>query len=342
MSLFGGIGVIALVSKLSGNENLILIYLTIFLFSASRMIPSLLRTQYYTGVLQKSTEQSNKIFEILGANPSDSENIESTLIGNKVNGTDQLFLPALNIKDLTFSYSADKSNPTICEVSLKVSPGETVAIVGDSGAGKSTLVDLLLGYLLPDSGNVTISGLDPRTSFEVWPGKVSYVPQKVTIYEGTLFDNIAIGIAGESKSYHQDKVWDLLQGVGLGSFAQSLKNGLDAQLSEFGSNLSGGQVQRIGIARALFSDPQLIVFDESTSSLDSASEKTIMDYLYSFKGDKTLILVAHRLSSIRRADKIFYLKQGELVAEGTFENLRDNFSDFNQQILLQNIDDTSS
>jgi len=342
MALFGGIGVIALVSKLSNNENLILTYLTIFLFSSSRMIPSLLRTQYYTGILQKSTEQSNKIFEILETSPSESENIESTLVDMKANSENQLFSPVVSVNNLTFAYGADKRNPTICEISLKVSPGETVAIVGDSGAGKSTLVDLLLGYLIPDSGNVIISGLAPRASFEIWPGKVSYVPQKVTIYEGTLFENIAIGFADESKSYHHDKVWDLLQGVGLGPFVQSLKHGLNTQLSEFGSNLSGGQVQRIGIARALFTDPQLIVFDESTSSLDSVSEQTIMDYLFRFKGNKTLILVAHRLSSIKKADKIFYLKHGKLVAEGTFENLRENFTEFNQQILLQNIDDIPS
>jgi len=340
MALFGGIGVIALVSKLSGNENLILTYLTIFLFSSGRMIPSLLRTQYYTGILQKSTEQSNKIFEILGTTPSVSENIESTPVAVKTKGAHQIFSPVIDVKDLTFGYDADKSNPIINKISLKVSSGETVAIVGDSGAGKSTLVDLLLGYILPDSGSVTISGLDPRVSFVMYPGKVAYVPQKVLIYEDSLFHNVAIGISGENKSDYQDKVWDLLQGVGLGSFVKSLKNGLDAQLSEFGSNLSGGQVQRIGIARALFSNPQLIVFDESTSSLDSASEQTIMDYLFSFKGDKTLILVAHRLSSIRKADRILYLKHGKLVAEGNFETLRKNFTDFNQQILLQNVDDT--
>jgi subfamily B ATP-binding cassette protein MsbA len=140
----------------------------------------------------------------------------------------------------------------------------------------------------------------------------------------------------------QFKVWDLLQGVGLGPFVESLKHGLHTQLSEFGSSLSGGQVQRIGIARALFTDPQLIVFDESTSSLDSVSEQTVMDYLFSLKGDKTLIIVAHRLSSIKKVDKIFYLKHGKLVAEGTFENLRENFAEFNQQILLQNIDDIPS
>jgi len=341
MALFGGIGVIALVSKLSGNENLILIYLTIFLFSSSRMIPSLLRTQYYTGILQKSTEQSNKIFEILETSPSKSENIESTLVDMKANSDNQLFLPYLTVNNLTFAYGVDKKNPTVCEISLKVSPGETVAIIGDSGAGKSTLVDLLLGYLSPDSGNVTISGLVPRDSFEVWPGKVSYVPQKVTIYEGTLFENIAIGFTGE-QTYHHDKVWDLLQGVDLGPFVESLKHGLHTQLSEFGSSLSGGQVQRIGIARALFTDPQLIVFDESTSSLDSVSEQTVMDYLFGLKGDKTLIIVAHRLSSIKKVDKIFYLKHGKLVAEGTFENLRENFAEFNQQILLQNIDDIPS
>jgi ABC-type multidrug transport system fused ATPase/permease subunit len=338
IALYGGIGVIAFAAMLSGDSGNVVFYLTLFLVSASRLIPSLLRIQYYLGVFQKSRDQTVKVFEIF----------EMVRPGEKpLNFVDDFrtsqkaiseFSPDIQIDGVSFSYGEVSSRQTIQSISMIIGKGEFVAIVGPSGAGKSTLLDLVLGYQEPSFGEVLISGLPPRECFKNWPGSVAYVPQKVTIYKGSLFANVAIGNSVMLEKSEGARVKHLLEEVGLGGFLENLDNGLDTELSEMGSNLSGGQIQRIGIARALFTDPSVLVFDESTSSLDSASEDEIMKYLLSFKGLKTMIFIAHRLSTIRTADRIIYLNDGKVVAEGDFESLQRSVPEFKQQVLLLNVD----
>ena len=338
IALYGGIGVIAFASMLSGDSENAIFYLTLFLVSASRLIPSLLRIQYYLGVFQKSRDQTVKVFEIFelvrpGENPLNF--VDDFLRSQKAISE---FSPDIQINRVSFSYGEVSSRQTIQGISMTIGEGEFVAIAGPSGAGKSTLLDLVLGYQEPSSGEVLISGLAPRECFRMWPGTVAYVPQKVTIYKGSLHANVAIGNTvrpGESESA---RVKHLLEKVGLGGFLEKLDHGIDTELSEMGSNLSGGQVQRIGIARALFTDPSILVFDESTSSLDSASEDEIMKYLLSFKGIKTMIFIAHRLSTIRTADRIIYLNDGKVLAEGDFESLQRSVPEFKQQVSLLNVD----
>ncbi len=337
IALFGGVGVIAFVTSASGNSVQVLTFLTLFIVSASRMIPSLLRIQFYLGIFQKSKEQTNKIFEILRlVNPSDAQGGERH-VPTIPNRDSTSFTPNICIKNLYFSYSEKTEKPTIENLSLSIPFGQTVAIVGSSGAGKSTLVDLILGYQRPTSGEVFISGLEPRVSCQTWPGEVAYVPQKVTLYTGSIYSNIAIGESDEPNIQRRAAVESLLTQVGLGEFLKGLPRGLDTQVSEFGSNLSGGQTQRIGIARALLSNPSILVFDESTSSLDSASEDEIMRLLLSHKNKKTMIFVAHRLSTIRTADRILFLKDGRLIAEGNFETLQEAVPEFKQQVSLLNV-----
>jgi ABC-type multidrug transport system fused ATPase/permease subunit len=337
IALFGGVGVIALVTSLSGNSTDVLTFLTLFIVSASRMIPSLLRIQFYLSIFQKSKEQTNKIFEILRMmKPTDLIGHRSKILhGPPTNSLE--FTADISIKNLYFSYNKAFEKPTIEDISLTIAHGQTVAIVGSSGAGKSTLVDLLLGYQQPTSGEILISGLEPRKCFQTWPGKVAYIPQKVSLYSGSIYGNIAVGLSDKPSAHHTTEVERLLTQVGLGDFLKSLPNGLDSEVSEFGSNLSGGQTQRIGIARALFSNPSIMVFDESTSSLDSTSEDAIMRFLLSYKGKKTMIFVAHRLSTIRTADRIIYLKAGKFIAEGNFETLQELVPEFKQQVSLLNV-----
>lgn len=337
MALFGGIGVIALVSNISGNSKLILSFLTLFIISSSRMIPSLLRIQYYLGIFQKSQEQTSEIFAILDLIPKEAESQDNFGLKNNRVMVPNNFEGEIAVKSLSFSYLSEEPSPLIQDLNFTVRNGETLALVGPSGAGKSTLVDLILGYQKPNSGSVQISGLEPRLSFKTWPGRVAYVPQKVTIYRGTLFSNIAIGEFDESNIDSRGKAVELLNRVGLGSFLENLKIGLDTELSELGSSLSGGQIQRIGIARALFTDPNIMVFDESTSSLDSASEEAIMSFLLSFKGEKTLIFIAHRLSTIKTADRIIYLNNGKIEAEGDFQTLQELVPEFKKQVSFLNV-----
>jgi len=342
IALFGGLGLIAFISRSGKDQALLLTYLTFFLVSSSRAIPSLLRIQYYLGIFNKATKQSNQIFEVLKIDEIDSsdssiqdELIESANIPRKFN-------PEIRMENIKFSYNESKDNLLIDGLTLNISSGEMIAVVGPSGAGKSTLVDLLLGYLEPDSGIIKISGSTPRNCFKSWPGKVSYVPQKVTIYEDSIYSNVSLESQSEANSKEIEKVSLLLKKVGLGEYVSSLPDGIQTKLSEFGSNLSGGQIQRIGIARALYSDPEIIIFDESTSSLDSTSESSIMQLISSYKHSKTIILIAHRLSTIKNADKVVYLDSGKVKGIGTFEELRKSLSDFEIQVVQQSLELTEN
>jgi ABC-type multidrug transport system fused ATPase/permease subunit len=331
MSLFGGIGFIVLISTSTGNRDFILTYLVLFVVSSSRMIPSLLRIQYYMGLFQKSKEQTSRIFEVLGNADSLTETaLKSKFVLPKF--IEKKFTPLIEADSLSFSFEPDRGRPTINNLSFSVLPGETVAIVGRSGAGKSTLVDLILGYQKPNSGSIEISGLEPRHCFEIWPGQVSYVPQKVSIYEATLLANIAVGHDGINDLTVREKVLHLLERVEMGNFVRQQVDGLDTKLSEAGTSLSGGQIQRIGIARALFTNPSLLVLDESTSSLDSSTEHAVMKSIFELAGEITIIIVAHRLSTIKSADKILYLNNGELEAIGGFEKVKSLIPDFEKQI----------
>ena len=334
IALFGGIGIIALVSQVSGEEKLILPYLVLFVISASRMIPSLMRIQYYLITFQKSKVQTDNLFKVLENNHATEEVISARLCIPKSNLDASNFSPHIKIENVSFSYDSIQSNPTLEDLTLTVFAGESIAIVGPSGSGKSTLIDLLLGYQAPDKGQVYISDVEPRACFSMWPGKVAYVPQKVPIYEGNLFDNIAIGADGSNLLAARQRAMTLLERVEMGDFVRQQKQGIDSQISELGSNLSGGQIQRIGIARALFSEPSVLVLDETTSSLDSATEHAVMNYLNSLRGKVTLVIVAHRLSTIKTCDRIYYLDRGRIKAQGNFNEIRKAIPDFETQVKL--------
>jgi ATP-binding cassette subfamily C protein len=334
MALFGGIGVISLVSQMSGNKQLVLPYLVLFVVSASRMIPSLMRIQYYLVIFQKSKTQTDNLFEILEKNQASEEVISARLCIPGIELDPTYFSPQIKIEDMSFRYDSAQNIPTIDSLNLKVSAGEMIAIVGPSGSGKSTLIDLLLGYHSPDSGQVYISDLEPRFCFSKWPGKVAYVPQKVPIYEGTLYENIAVGAADSNSEADRQRATALLAEVEMEDFLRLQKRGLDSQISELGANLSGGQIQRIGIARALFSEPSILVLDETTSSLDSATEHAVMSYIHSLRGKITIVIVAHRLSTIRTCDRIYYLDRGQIKAQGNFDEVRKAIPDFENQVKL--------
>jgi ABC-type multidrug transport system fused ATPase/permease subunit len=337
-ALFGGVGVIALVSWASGNIASSFTYLPLFLIASSRMIPGLLRIQFYLGTFHRSLEQTEKIFEILQTAPLSIEESFTERVGVSLHNNARIMAPEIVIESVSFAYGESSGQPTIDRLSLKVPFGEMLAIVGPSGAGKSTLLDLLLGFQNPSHGKILIAKHEPRSSFHRWPGMVAYVPQKITIYAGSLLSNIVIGNGEEYDQNTRERAMQLLKDVGLGEFVRNLDSGLDSELSELGTSLSGGQIQRIGIARALFTDPSLLVFDESTSSLDSVSENEIMRFLIGFKGKKTLIFVAHRLSTIKTADRILYLNGGKIEAEGSFEALQNLVPEFKNQVNLLSVE----
>jgi ABC-type multidrug transport system fused ATPase/permease subunit len=241
------------------------------------------------------------------------------------------FNPEILISNLTFSYPESISE-TIKSATLKIPSGSSVAIVGPSGAGKSTLIDLLLGLLEQKSGSVQISNLAPIQAIKKWPGAISYVPQDVTIINGTIRENIILGFPNEA--HREAEIIRALKIAQLWEFVESLSDGLDTLVGERGSKLSGGQRQRLGIARALFTNPKLLVLDEATSSLDGVTEHGITEAIEALSGDVTVVIIAHRLTTVRNADQVIYLQGGEIISTGSFNHVRSQVPDFDAQAKL--------
>ena len=238
------------------------------------------------------------------------------------------------IKDISLTYP-NKMVPAIAKVSLTIPAGTSVAIVGPSGAGKTTLIDVLLGVLNPDTGSVSVSGVPPLLAVATWPGSVSYVPQDVAIVSGTIRENIALGYPLEEAT--DELVMNALKVAHLDEFVASLPHGINTQVGERGARISGGQRQRLGIARAMFTRPHLLVLDEATSSLDGETEASISDAIHALRGSTTVVIIAHRLSTVRNTDKVVYLSNGTVLATGTFEEVRTAVPDFDNQAKIMGL-----
>jgi ABC-type multidrug transport system fused ATPase/permease subunit len=244
------------------------------------------------------------------------------------------FVPRVELKNLTFCYP-EKFDPAVDSVSISIQPGDSVAIVGPSGSGKSTIVDAILGIVKPSSGEVSISGLEPLDAFAKWPGSVSYVPQDIFIANSSIRENVALGYP--VSEINDEIVKNALEKASLEEFWKSLPDGLDTIVGEFGTKISGGQRQRLGIARALFTSPLLLVLDEATSALDGETELSITEAIQKFQGEVTVIMIAHRLATVRNADVVVYVDSGKVVATGTFDQIRKSVPDFDRQAQLMGL-----
>jgi ATP-binding cassette, subfamily B, bacterial PglK len=239
------------------------------------------------------------------------------------------FTDELVLDDVSYIYP-DRTEPAIKNISLRLKKGESVAFVGPSGAGKSTLGDLILGLLPPAQGHFYVDGADAFDNLSAWHGRIGYVPQSILILNTTLKHNIAFGLPDE---VIDDKaIGRAIKMAHLSDVIAGLPEGVDTPLGEQGVRLSGGQIQRVGIARALYHDPDLLVLDEATSALDSETEQLITEAINDLSGAKTIIVIAHRLSTVKNCDKIVLLKDGAAVATGTFEQLDRENLDFQRLV----------
>jgi ABC-type multidrug transport system fused ATPase/permease subunit len=193
----------------------------------------------------------------------------------------------------------------------------------------------LLGVLIPDTGSITISGLNPEMASRSWSGAISYVPQNVSIISGSVRENVSMGY--DFSTATDKAVWKALDLAQLGDTFRKLPRGLETQVGEDGNQISGGQRQRLGIARALFTSPKLLILDESTSSLDGITEAEITKSLQGLAGEITVVIVAHRLSTIRNATQVLYIRDGRLIAQGNFDEVRKQVPEFNLQAKLTEI-----
>ena len=314
----GSIIILVLVLFLSGNENLgeILPTLSVFALAGYKILPAL-QTAYYS-------------FSIITANISAFENLKLDLINSynenqrreplKTKSTEEIkFKNKLSLRNISFVYPESTKN-VLNKISLEIEAETTIGIVGPSGAGKSTMIDLILGLINPISGEfIADDAVIDKSNIHLWQRNIGFVPQSIFLSDSTIKENIAFGI--DVKSIDNEKLHEAAKLSNIMDFVSSLPDGLETVVGERGIQLSGGQIQRIGIARALYNNPNVLVFDEATSSLDGISEKFIMEAINKLSGQKTIIIVAHRLDTIKNCDLIFLLNDGKILDTGTYNEL---------------------
>lgn len=326
----------------SGSLGEGLIALGVFLAGSFRMMGAILPLQSVWNELRVSQNWVVMAQEILVKLRDTPELLDPTIYaetklvgGPRAKGKSDHALGVV-FDDVYFTH-LDKQEPTIKGVSLTIEPGGYVAIIGPSGAGKTTLVDLLLGLYAPQSGSILVDGVDPRVLRDESPGLISYVPQRPGLVSGSIANNVALGEA--DFEIDEDGVRDALRKAQLLDFVESLPEGIHSSLGANADALSGGQIQRLGFARALYTNPRLIVLDEATSALDAATEASVASSIKNVGQDTTVVVIAHRLSTIQDAEQVHVVDDGELVASGTFSEVRKKVPMIEEYVQLMSFTD---
>ena len=303
--------VVAFLISQGQNSDSIVPILTAVAMAAIRLLPSVNRISNGVAQVAYNEVRLDKLIENLSELDIEPEDISITKDeGRRVNP--RMFSDNIILDNIGFRYP--QSDISILEnASLRIKKGESVGIVGASGAGKSTLVDILLGLLNPQSGQVKVDGVDISENVGEWHKQIGYIPQMIFMLDDTIKRNVCFGI--KDTEIDENQLMKVLKEASLESFVQALPDGIETQIGERGVRLSGGQRQRIGIARALYRNPQLLVLDEATSALDNETEAAVMESINRLQGEKTMIIIAHRLTTIQNCEHIYRVNNGKIYQE---------------------------
>jgi len=305
--------------------------LGVFFAASTRIAPAVLRVQQSSLSIRANSGLAGPTLELI-----ESLGIDEIIKENDatIDFDHEGFIANIEIVNVSLKYPGKEIN-AVNNLSLSIDKGEIVAFVGPSGAGKTTIIDILLGILEPDKGRVEINGLSPLDAISTWPGAIGYMPQDILISNGTVRENVMLGF--DSNPMYDQRVQSAITIAQLSEFVQTLPKGLDQPMGDRGTSISGGQRQRLGIARAIFTAPKLLVLDEATSALDGETEANISSAIQAFRGDVTVLMIAHRLSTVLTADRVIYMDKGEIKAQGSFEEVRRAVPDFDRQANLMGL-----
>jgi len=306
--------VLVLIKVHSGNLGEVLPVLAVYALAAFKLLPALQQIYSSLSQIKGNTAAFEAIREDLEQSFDSQKTSNDTAVSTSVD-----LKKGIKLSDITFSYPG-KERAAVNGVTITIPVNSVIGLVGSSGSGKSTLIDLLLGLLTPQQGSIYVD--DVRITVDnkrAWQDLLGFVPQSIFLSEGSVAENIAFGIPAKDISLEQ--VNKALNLANLTELVEQLPEGINTKVGERGVQLSGGQRQRIGIARALYHEAEVLVFDEATSALDGITEKTVMDAIHEFSGQKTIIMIAHRLKTVEKCDLIYFMEQGKIIDCGTYQEL---------------------
>ena len=314
---------LVLLRTYDGDMASIIPILTVYTLAGFKLLPAF--QQVYSSIAQIQGNMS--AFDYIKQDLEDSQKlIKKDIPERKSMNADFSINESIILKDIYFTYP-NKNTPALQELNLEIPANRTIGLVGPSGSGKSTIVDLLLGLILPNKGNILVDGKALTVeNLPEWQDNIGYVPQSIFLSDATILENIAFGNSGSEIDI--ERANHSINLSHLSELIDGLPKGLNSSVGENGVQLSGGQRQRIGIARALYRDAKILVLDEATSSLDSIAEKKVMNAIYEHSGTRTIILVAHRLTTVEACDILYLIDKGRVVDSGSYQYLVDNNPEF--------------
>jgi ABC-type bacteriocin/lantibiotic exporter with double-glycine peptidase domain len=325
--VFGGVLIAGLQFALKDAKDAIT-GIVVFTALSSRLLPSLLRVQGAILQIRGSSEATKNFLEEFQAAKNVSNFTFSPTTDFRIS---ESFIGSIKLENVSARHPEELSFE-LTNISLDIAQGEFLAIIGPSGSGKTTLVDVMLGIVSPSSGSTSIAGQPPIETIRMWPNMIRYVPQDVQLINGSILENIIW--PDSSSALNELEIRKLLGVVELETWVDSLTEGVNTRINSLGTNVSGGQKQRIGIARALYVAPQILFLDESTSALDAQTEKEIIEKILGRMDSLTRIVIAHRISTIKDADRIVYIENGAIKAMGNFQEIVEQVPSFGVDLQL--------